>query len=178
MKDNIPEIGDLVKLEWWADAVPAEKVIGLRAGKQPGVVVLDFESGRKGYAPDSAWKTFEPPPENETTGTVTVRNPTPWYGQGFDSDNESDAIEAADAEINGLNETYETQMVSIRAQLDSRIADHICDWLLEKRTTLWSNWDVTEEDERREAAMWFLKEMNSFEDYVTNLQDLWKEPAA
>lgn len=159
MKDNIPEIGDLVKLEWWADAVPAEKVIGLRAGKQPGVVVLDFESGRKGYAPDKAWKTIEPPPENETTGTVYV-------------DDESDAIEAADNEING------TYTIDIRSQLDSRIVDHICAWLRTKGTTLWTNWDVTEEDERREAAEWFLKEMTSFEDYITNLHDLWKEPAA
>ena len=175
MKANIPEIGDLVKLNWWSDAVPAEKVIGLRAGKQPGVVVLDFESGRKGYAPDNAWKTIEPPPENETTGTVTVDKltyDTPWSGPGGPPDDESDAIEAAD------NEIYGTYTVDIRSQLDSKIVDHICGWLRTKGTTLWTNWDVTEEDERREAAEWFLREMNSFEDYVTNLHDLWKEPAA
>lgn len=42
----------------------------------------------------------------------------------------------------------------------------VMDWLSRKQTTLWSNWDITDNERRLEAAIWFWNEMADYMEYM------------
>ena len=42
-------------------------------------------------------------------------------------------------------------------------------WLTAKQCTLWADWDITDDQERQEAAAWWAAEMRS---YLTHIQEM------
>lgn len=65
---------------------------------------------------------------------------------------------------------FATDFELLESRANSNVVDSttIDRWLQTQRTTLWADWDVTDENERALAASWFMAAVNSLNEFVDN----------